>query len=64
MLIISTQRYEDKFLEVGMNKQVRMMNYHLNIPDLRPSNQPHVPEEHWISKVELPEERAAPKSSN
>jgi hypothetical protein len=33
----------------------------LSIPGTRPTLK--VPEEHWISMVELPEERSAPRSS-
>jgi hypothetical protein len=61
MLIISTQRYEDKFLEVGMNKQVRMTN---KKEQTRIQRHLSIPEERWISMVGLPEERAAPKSSD
>jgi hypothetical protein len=32
----------------------------LSIPDTRPTLK--LPEEHWISTVELPEERSAPRS--
>jgi len=32
----------------------------LSIPDTRPTLK--LPEEHWISMVELPEEKSAPRS--
>jgi hypothetical protein len=71
MFIVLIQTYEDKFLEVDMSGQVRIVKMQNNGREYIESSEHsgvqqtlEVPEEHWILAVGLPEERATPKSSS